>query len=359
MQSPFRRARRSSPLAALSALAPLAIAGCSHFNTKGYPAVERSDVLPLVATAGDTAWVIARPPITVVGRSRARVDVPGGLTGVARGWERLFGAPPGPATVVLVELPDRGKTPAPIVLPDSLAGRTVVWVPTMRWDDGDRDRRMGGGGMVGGPGMTTGPGGPSGGGAALQLAQAWLDTRFASEPNAAAIPAWLRAGLVEALGGAEGAMGRRGRGEGERLPLDTILTRHCPAGWVPVTRWRPRPEMREDSVVAAERRDRRAREIRNARSDGERLDDFEGERGAQASCGAAFRFTSGSFLRFLLDRGGDPIAARLLQTYVGGGTLEQAVAGAPGLPQTRPELERAWRAWERDRREEQRRSVTG
>ena len=356
MKSRFDRHRL--PLAALRVLAPLMVAGCIHINTKGYPAVERSEVMPLVATAGDTAWVISRPPITVVGRSRTRVDVPGGLTGVTRGWERLFGAPPGPATVVLVELPDRGKSPSPIVLPDSLAGRTVVWVPTMRWDDGDRDRRMGGGGMMGGPGMTGGIG-PSGGGggAALQLAQAWLDTWFAGEQNAESVPAWLRAGLVEALGGADGpSMGRRERGEGARLALDTILARQCPAGWAPVTRWRPRPDLSEDSMVVAERRARRARESRNGRSDEERLDEGDVERSA---CGPGFRVTSGSFLRFLLDRGGDPMAARLLRTYLGGGTIEQAVAGAPGLPQTRPELERAWRAWERDRREEQRRSVTG
>ena len=341
--------RSRVPVTALvTALATLAGSGCININTKGYPAVERSDVLPLVAAGGDTAWMLARPPITVVGRSRQSVDVPGGLSGVARSWERMFGAPPGPATVVLVDLSNRGRPASPVALPDSLANRTVVWVPTQRFDDGDRERRDGPP-VAGTPVMMGGTAGP----ASLQLAQAWLDERLARVPNPAAVPAWLRAGLVETLGGSDMPTGMRRRGgDIPRLPLDTILARQCPAEWVPVPRWRPRPAEAQDSASAADRRERRARDIRNGESDPDRA--FR-ER-MQAPCGPALRLSAGSFLRFLMERGGDPLANRLLQTYLAGGTLESAVAGAPGLPQTTAELERAWRAWEQERVEDMRRS---
>ena len=337
-------------------LLPIAVAGCLNINTKGYPLVERSDVVPLVTPSGDTTWAITRPPLTVVGRSRTGIDVPGGLTGVARGWERLFGTSPGAATVVFVEVQDRdGKAPPPIVLPDSLAKRTVVWVPTARWNGGElRDGGpMGDGarGMV----MMGGPGG-GGAGAALQLAQAWLDARLAREiDQGAAVPAWFRAGLVETLGGSDAVVRQGGKGSDvPRLSLDTLLARQCPAGWSPVTRWRPRPSVNLDSAAAAERRAKRQDDIRNDQSDRDRPRDAEQR--MQAPCGPVLRIAGGSFLRYLVDRGGDGMADRLMRTYLQGGTLEQAVAGAPGLPQTRPELERAWRGWEVEQMDEMRRA---
>lgn len=338
--------RRSIRL--LAPVALLVAAGCININTKGYPAVERSDVLPLVASAGDTAWTLTHAPITVVGRSRQALEVPGSLSGVVRSWERMFGTTPGPATVVLVELSERGRPAPAVTLPDSLTGRTVIWVPTRTFDDGQRERREG----PPAAGTTMMMGGP-GGSAALQLAQAWLDARLERESNPAAVPAWLKAGLVESLGGSEGVMvGRKGHSDVPRLPLDTILTRQCPAGWSPVARWRPRPPAESDSVMVAEQRARRAEEIRNGESDPDRA--FREH--MQAPCGMGLRMSAASFLHYLMERGGDTIADRLLRSYLTGGTLEQAIAGMPGLPQTTPELERAWRAWESGRMDDMRRA---
>ena len=344
------RVRRSAALAIL----PVAAAACINVNLKGYPEVERSDVRLLAASAGDSAWVLARPPLTVVGRTRQTVDLPAGLTGVARGWERMFGAPPGPATVVLVEVSDRGRASTAPTLPDSLASRTTVWVPTLRFDDGSRMRRMGDGAPVAGTPVMMGGAGGSG---ALQLAQAWLDARLLREESAALVPAWLRAGIIEALGGSDALpMGRRGRsGDMPRLALDTLLARRCPEGWSPVSRWRPRPPAPADSAAAAaqeEQRDQRQRGDRNAQSDPDRA--FR--ENLQSPCGLGFRLQAGSFVRYLMDRGGDPLPDRVLQGYLQGGTLEQAVAGLPGLPRTTAELDRAWRAWELERIDELRRS---
>lgn len=334
---------------ALAAIVPAVMAGCIRVNTKGYPEVERTDVQPLVASAAtgatDTAWVLERPPLTIVGRSRQTLDVPAGLTGVARGWERMFGTPPSPATIVLVELSDRGRPGPPVTLPDSLARRTTIWVPTVRWDNRSVERRTG-------PPIVA-----AGGNAALQLAQAWLDARVAREGNAAVIPPWLRAGLVDALGGSEvlPVPRRRRASEIPRWPLDTLLARRCAEGWSPVARWRARPPAAGDSTAAVageEPRERRRRD-RNNQSNPERAmrDNL------QAPCGLGLRLQAGSFVRFLMDRGGDPMAERVLRTYLQGGTLEQAVGGAPGLPQTTAELERAWRAWELERIDALRRSA--
>ena len=342
------RVRRSTALAIL----PVAVAGCINFNLKGYPEVERSDVQLLAATAADSAWVLARPPLTVVGRTRRTLDVPAGLTGVARGWERMFGAPPGPATVVIVELSDRGRVTPPPALPDSLVGRTTIWVPTVRWDDGERTRRRGDDSPVAGTPVMVGG---AGGSAALQLAQAWLDARLMREESAALVPAWLRAGIVEVLGGNEGLpMGRRRRSSDmPRLALDTMIARRCPEGWSPVARWRPLSPAESDSAAVAARGEGRGRDDRNARSDPERA--FR--ENLQAPCGLGLRLQAGSFVRYLMDRGGDPMAERVLRSYLQGGTLEEAVAGAPGLPQTTAELDRAWRAWELERIDEMRRSA--
>ena len=350
MRFPTRLHSRVHRSAIALGIAPVVVAGCINVNLKGYPVVERSDVQLLAASAADTAWVLARPPLTIVGRSRQTLDVPAGLTGVARGWERMFGMPPGPATVVLVELSERGRAAPPVALPDSLAGRTTVWVPTVRWDDGSRGRRMTPA-VAGAPVMMGG----AGGSAALQLAQAWLDARLMREASAGMVPPWLRAGLVEALGGNEGVpMGRRGRSADiPRLALDTLLARRCPEGWSPVSRWRPLPATTPDSAEVADQRERRRREDRNERSDPERA--FR--ENLQAPCGLGMRLQAGSFVRYLMDRGGDPMADRVLQTYLQGGRLEQAVAGAPGLPQTTAELERAWRAWELERLDDQRRAA--
>lgn len=353
MQRPTRYLTRHPrhALAVALALLPAALAACINVNLKGYPEVERSDVRMLAASSADTTWVLAKPPLTVVGRSRRAIDVPAGLTGVARGWERMFGSAPGPATVVLVELSDRGRPAPPPPVPDSLAGRTIVWVPTMRWDDGDRDRRSNAAPVAGTPVMMGG----GGGSAALQLAQAWLDARLMREPSAGMVPAWLRAGIVEALGGNEGApAGRRGKSNDfPRLPLDTLVARRCAEGWSPVSRWRPMPAPAPDTTQVAERRERRRRDRRTDESDPQRA--FR--ESLQAPCGLGMRLQAGSFVRFLMDRGGDPMADRVLQTYLQGGRLEQAVAGAPGLPQTTAELDRAWRAWELDRFEEMRRAA--
>lgn len=352
-RSPVRPSRPAALAFGLAAAlaAALGAGGCININTKGYPEVERTDVQRLAATADDTAWVLAKPPFTVVGRNRQVLDVPAGLTGVARGWERMFGVPPGPATVVLVRISEQGRAESPVALPDSLASRTTVWVPTMRWDDPSRMRRMGNAPAVAGtPVMVGGPGGS----AALQVAQAWLDARLMREESAALVPAWLRAGIVEALGGSEAIpVGRRGRGpEMPRLALDTLLARRCPEGWSPVARWRPRPAAEADSLRAARQAAQRAPE-------GDRSRDPERafRENLRSACGLGLRLQAGSFVRYLMDRGGDPMVDRVLRSYLLGGTLEQAVAGAPGLPQTTAELDRAWRAWELDRIEQMRRSV--
>lgn len=343
---------RRGTLLALAAIVPAVAAGCIRVNTKGYPEVERSDVLPLVAPASgagaggaarDTAWALARPPLTIVGHSRRSLDAPAGLTSVARSWERMFGAPPTPATVVLVELSDRGRAAEPAALPDSLAGRPTIWVPTLRWDDRYGERRTG-------PPIVA-----SGGNAALQLAQVWLDARLPAE-GSAAVPPWLRAGLVDALGGNEvlPVPRRRRSTEIPRWPLDTLLARRCAEGWNPVPRWRPRAAAADSTAATApDDRAEPERRDRNDRSDPERAL----RENLRAPCGLGLRLQAGSFVRFLMDRGGDPMAERVLRTHLQGGTLEQAVAGAPGLPQTTAELERAWRAWELERIDDLRRAA--
>lgn len=347
--SSLPRARRPRPRLAIPpvvAWLPLVAIGCISINTKGYPAVERTDLAPLVATAGDTAWVLARPPLMIVGRARAGLEVPVGLTGVVRGWERMFGTTPTPATVVLVELSGRGRAPAaPPVLPDSLTRGTVVWVPTVRFaDDGgrtgpqaDRPVRMAGG--------SASP--------ALQLAQVWLDARTMSSGSSRQLPPWLRAGLVDALGGLDivdlrrrGVMGRGG--DEPLLPLDTLLARECPADWAPVIRWHPARLAAADSAPTPGQSQRdRADEIDD-------LDRVGADDERRAACGPRLRIAAGSFVRYLLERSGDTTADALVRAYSAGGTLEQALAGRTGLPATRPELQRAWQAWEAARREDAR-----
>lgn len=344
MPSPVRSLVHVRRSIALAAVLPVVAAGCIRVNTKGYPEVERTDVQPLfvAATGGaaggatDTAWVLARPPLTIVGRSRQTIDMPAGLTGVVRGWERMFGTPPGPATVVLVELSGRGRAATPVTLPDSLSRRPTILVPTLRWDDRNGERRTG-------PPIVA-----AGGNAALQLAQVWLDARLPSVGSTVVVPPWLEAGLVDALGGNEVLPVPRRRGpEIPRWPLDTLLARRCADGWNPVTPWRPRSAATADTTGG----DRRERRDRNGESDPERAL----RENLQAPCGLGLRLQAGSFVRFLMDRGGDPMAERVLRAYLRGGTLEEAVAGAPGLPQTTAELDRAWRAWELERIDDLRR----
>lgn len=338
-------------------LAPLA--GCITVNTKGYPPVARTDIAPLVASAQDTTYALARPPFTVVGRDGEALDVPSGLTGVARSWQRMFATEPPPVTVVLVEPPAKPKRGQPLVppaLPDSLARRIVVWVPVAPRLDGDRMRRMGGPPGAGGPGMAGGPpaagtpvmqGGPSAS-ASMQVAQAWLEQRVGGAAAMQALPAWLRAGLVETMAGAGRLpMGRSRDRELPTIPIDSLLARRCPAEWAPVSRWRPMPL----GDTATARPDSARRD--SARRDRPRPKNAEEafrEDVRSGGCGFAFRLTSASFVRFLLDRAGEPTADALVKGAQAGSTLEQSLAGVPGasqLPRTTAELERAWRAWEK------------
>lgn len=347
----MRHLARPRRLAALAL--PVALAGCITINTKGYPTVARTDITRLSAADADTTWALARPPFTVVGRYSETLDVPGGLTGVARTWERMFGEAPTPVTIVLVEVPARGlrrgERPVPPTLPDSLARRTVVYVPTARFDDGERERRTQGPPIAGTPVMMGGPGGT----AAMQVAQAWLEQRLGGPTSAEKLPPWLRASLVEVVAGNERLTMPRGRGRGAipTIALDSLLARRCAAGWAPVPRWRPSTPADSarlatpDSAGPPPRPPLRGKDAEEA---------FEED--LRSGCGLAFRLVSASFLRYLLDRAGDPTADVLVKGALSGSTLEQSLAGAATLPRTVPELERAWRAWQEERVEALRRA---
>jgi hypothetical protein len=350
----------SSVVSRLLPLAMLVAVGCIRINTKGYPTVERTDVAALVTTtrdsagtaASDTVWTLSRPPFTVVGRTRATMELPTGLTGVVRGWERMFGAVPGPATVVLVEMPTRGgRSKAPITLPDSLARRTTVWVLTAAYDE-DRQARMPmGPGNGPGPAMVGGSGTFMGGGPGVRLAQEWLDA-YVQRTGGSPLPPWLRSGLVEAIGGLDvpRMAPRRGRDDVPRLALDTLLARRCPDGWAPIRPWRPGAAPAGgapagDTLVRAPDRVDRQRMFEETMRD---------------PCGPTLRLNAASFVRFLLERGGDDrLAEALVKTYQGGGRLEEAIRGRQALPATVAELDRAWRAWEEERALQRMRSPVG